>query len=113
MSSPTDSHPNLHGRSAALVKQIEQLPNFKVAYWQDTDLLCVFHNGKEIAHFQNESEIDIRLTPKIIKQRGLKPPQNTTSHPDRSKNSRWIVQSFADEASLDDIVSLLQIAAEL
>jgi hypothetical protein len=96
-----------------LVKRLEKLPDVKVALWKDTDLLCVFHKEKEIAHFQNECEIDIRLTPKIIKQRGLKPPQNTTSHPDRSKNSRWIVQSFAHEAELDDIVMLLQIAIDL
>ena len=71
MTSLTDSYPTRHGHTAALVKRIEKLPNFNVAYWKDTNLLCVFHNGKEIAHFQNESEIDIRLTPKIIKQRGL------------------------------------------
>jgi hypothetical protein len=96
-----------------LVTRLEQLPNVKVAFWQDTDLLCVFHNGKEIAHFQNEAEIDIRLTPGIIKQRGLTPPKHTSSHLDRSKNSRWIVQSFTHEAELDDIVMLLQIAIDL
>ncbi|MEO8398045.1 MAG: luciferase family protein [Chloroflexota bacterium] len=74
-----------------LVKRLEASPNVKVALWKDTDLLCVFHKDKEIAHFQNDCEIDIRLTPAIIKQQGLRPPQNTTSHLDRSKNSRWIV----------------------
>ena len=96
-----------------LVKRLEKLPDVKVALWKDTDLLCVFHKEKEIAHFQNEREIDIRLTPGIIKQRGLTPPKHTTSHLDRSKNSRWIVQSFAHEDQLDDIVTLLQIAIGL
>ena len=96
-----------------LVKQLEKLPDVKVALWKDTDLLCVFHKEKEIAHFQNEREIDIRLTPGIIKQRGLTPPKHTTSHLDRSKNSRWIVQSFEHEDQLDDIVTLLQIAIGL
>ena len=96
-----------------LVKRLEKLPDVKVALWKDTDLLCVFYKEKEIAHFQNEREIDIRLTPGIIKQRGLTPPKHTTSHLDRSKNSRWIVQSFAHEDQLDDIVTLLHIAIGL
>ena len=96
-----------------LVKRLEKLPDVKVALWKDTDLLCVFHKEKEIAHFQNEREIDIRLTPGIIKQRSLTPPKHTTSHLNRSKNSRWIVQSFAHEDQLDDIVTLLQIAIGL
>jgi hypothetical protein len=96
-----------------LVKRLEKLPDVKVAFWKDTDLLCVFHKDKEIAHFQNEREIDIRLTPGIIRQRGLTPPEHTTSHLDRAKNSRWIVQSFAHEENLDEIVTLLQIAIGL
>ena len=96
-----------------LVKRLEALSNVKVDLWKDTDLLCVFHKGKEFAHFQNGSEIDIRLTPAIIKQKGLRPPKNTTSHPNRSKNSRWIVQSFEQAATLNEIVKLIQIAAKL
>ena len=52
-----------------LVKRLELLPNVKVAFWKDTDLLCVLHKDKEVAHFQNGHEIDIRLTPAIIKKR--------------------------------------------
>ena len=63
-----------------LVKRLELLPNVKVAFWKDTDLLCVLHKDKEVAHFQNGHEIDIRLTPAIIKKRGLHPPQDTASH---------------------------------
>lgn len=95
-----------------LVERLEALPDVTVTLYKDTDLLCVFHNHKEIAHFQNESEIDIRLTPAIIKQKGLHPPKNTLSHLDRSKNSRWIVQSFAQTESLDKIIELIQVAAE-
>lgn len=96
-----------------LVKRLEMLPDIEVGLWKDSDLLCVFHQGKEIAHFQNDSEIDIRLTPKIIKQRGLRPPADTASHLSRSQNSRWIVQSFAQEETIDEIVTLIQIAAGL
>lgn len=96
-----------------LVRRLTALPGVSVAFYKDTDLLCVFHNHKEIAHFQNEQEIDIRLTPKIIQQNGLHPPPNTTSHLDRPTRSRWIVQSFAQPEMLDEIVSLVRLAAEL
>jgi len=96
-----------------LVKRLELLPNVKVAFWKDTDLLCVLHKDKEVAHFQNGHEIDIRLTPAIIKKRGLHPPQDTASHLDRSKRSRWLVQSFVQAEELDRIVELVQVATEL
>ncbi len=96
-----------------LIKRIEELPNLKVALWKNTDLLCVLNKDKEIAHFQSETELDIRLTPKIIKQKGLQIPENSSSHLDRSKNSRWIVQSFEQKESFEDVLQLIKIAAEL
>ena len=98
-----------------LVEKIEQLPDVTTGFYKDTALLCVYYGGKEIAHFQTgaEAEIDIRLTPKIIKTKGLQLPPNSTSHPKRSKNSRWILQSFATEQTFDSIVELLELAAGL
>ena len=94
-----------------LVKKLEKLPDVAVALYKDTDLLCVYFKGKEIAHFQNDSEIDIRLTSAIIKREKLAPPNETTSHADRSKNSRWIVQSFENSESIDGIVRLVKLAS--
>lgn len=102
--------PELH---AELIQRLAALPGVSVALYKETELLCVFYKNKEIAHFQNEYEIDIRLTPKIIKQKGLHPPPHTTSHLDRSTSSRWIVQSFATSDTLDDIVALVRLAVEL
>ena len=96
-----------------LVMRLEELPNVKVALWKDSDLLCVLYNNKEIAHFQNEHEIDIRLSPSIIRQKGLHPPVNTASHLDRAKNSKWIVQSFEDREHLGKIVDLIKAATEI
>ncbi len=93
-----------------LIRKLETLPDITVALWKDTDLLCVFFKGKEIAHFQNDHEIDLRLTPAIIKKKGLVPPKNTNSHLDRSKNSRWIVQSFNEKQQIEEIVELVKIA---
>jgi len=88
-----------------LINRLEELSNVTTALWKDTDLLCVHFQGKEIAHFQGEREIDIRLTPKIIRQKGLLPPENSSSHPDRSKNSRWLVQSIEHEEDFGQIVN--------
>jgi|GEM_PF-606605 len=97
-----------------LVNQLEELPDVTTAFWKDTELLGVHFQGREIAHFQTgKCEIDIRLTPKIIKQKGLFPPKDSSSHPDRSKNSRWLLQSIEHEEDFGQIVELVQIAAEL
>jgi len=96
-----------------LIKRIEELPNLRLAFWKDTDLLCVRNKDREIAHFQSETELDIRLTPKIIKQKGLQVPENGSSHLDRSKNSRWIVQSFEQKENFEQVIELVKIAATL
>ena len=100
-----------------LVQRLEEVPNVRVDFWKDSDLLCIYFNDKEIAHFQNNAEnnneIDIRLTPAIIKKEGLAPPSDTTSHLDRTKNSRWLVQSFQNEADVDEMVRLVELATTL
>ena len=96
-----------------LIGSLQALPDVTLSLWKATELLCVYYNGKEIAHFQDIDEIDIRLTPAIIKQKGLTPPENSTSHPDRSKNSRWIVQSFQNEEDIVAVTELVEIAATL
>lgn len=96
-----------------LIDQLNLLQDVDVALYKDTELLCVFYKGKEVAHFQNESEIDLRLTPRIIKKEGLAPPEQSSSHPDRSKNSRWLVQAFHTEEDITKIIRLVQMAIEL
>jgi len=98
-----------------LIEQLEKLPNVSTALWKESTLLCVYFNKKEVAHFQSKSssEIDIRLTPAIIKREGLSPPEDTTSHLDRSKNSRWIIQSFKSSEDVKKIVRLVELATAL
>lgn len=96
-----------------LIERLQELPDVTLSLWKDTDLLCVYYTGKEIAHFQAADEIDIRLTPAIIKQKDLAPPADSPSHPDRSKNSRWIVQSFHNEDDIEKMTELVKIAATL
>ena len=96
-----------------LKDKLGAIPDVEVTFYKNSDLLCVFYKGKEVAHFQNEYEIDIRLTPRIIKKEGLTPPNESTSHPDRSKNSRWLIQSFYTEEDITNIIQLVQMAIEL
>lgn len=96
-----------------LIKKLEALPDLTVRLWKNSDLLCVYFKDKEVAHFQNDFEIDIRLTPALIKQKALVIPKDTSSHPDRAKNSRWIVQAFQNTEQLDEILELVELATTL
>ena len=100
-----------------LMKKLETLPDITLEQWKDTELIGVLYKGKEVAHFQtgeeNELELDIRLTPKLIKEEKLTVPENSKSHPTRSKNSRWIVQSFASTNDFEKIIRLIGLASEL
>lgn len=99
----------------SLIKQLEQLPDITLDFWKDTELLGVNYKGKELAHFQTKAknEIDIRLTPKIIKKEKLVVPENAVSHPSRSKNSRWIIQFIDSQEDVEKIVRLIKLASEL
>ena len=100
-----------------LMKKLEILPDITLEQWKDTELIGVLYKGKEIAHFQTgkgaENELDIRLTPKIIKQEKLTVPEDSKSHPNRSKNSRWIIQSFEAQKDIEPILRLVKLASEL
>lgn len=96
-----------------LIVKLSALSDIHVDYYKDTALLCVYYLGKEIAHFQNDREIDIRLTPALIKREKLTPPEQTLSHLDRSKNSRWIVQAFTNEQDITRVVALIELAKAL
>ena len=99
----------------SLIKQLEQLPDVTLDFWKDTELLGVNYKGKEVAHFQTDpkNEIDIRLTPKIIKEEKLVVPENAVSHPDRSKNSRWIIQFIDSKEDVKKVFRLIGIAISI
>ena len=98
-----------------LVEKLNTLPDISIKKYKETELLCVYFNNKEIAHFQTgtDCELDIRLTPAIIKREKLAPPPNSKSHPTRSKNSRWILVEFKVHDDIDRLTRLVQLASEL
>ncbi|MCA9918459.1 MAG: DUF5519 family protein [Anaerolineales bacterium] len=97
------------------INRLLLIPDVTVERWKETDLLCVNYKGKEVAHFQTNTdcELDIRLSQKIIREERLTIPEASTSHPDRAKNSRWIIQNFQSTEDLDRLVRLVKLAIEL
>lgn len=98
-----------------LISKLISLTDVSVDRYRDTELLSVNYKGKEVAHFQTGSdcELDLRLSPAIIKREKLTVPVDSKSHPDRSKNSRWIIQRFNTTRDLDQMVKLVKLAIEL
>lgn len=98
-----------------LISKLILLSDVTVDRYKDTELLGVNYKGKEVAHFQTGSdcELDIRLSPAIIKREKLSVPVDSKSHPDRSKNSRWIIQKFSTTEDLDQMIKLVKLAIEL
>ncbi|MFK8081407.1 MAG: luciferase family protein [Granulosicoccus sp.] len=100
-----------------LIIKLERLPDITVDRYKETELLGVNYKGKEVAHFQTgagiDCELDIRLTPAVIKKEKLTVPAESTSHPDRSKNSRWIIQRYSSSTDLDKMVTLVKLAVTL
>lgn len=98
------------GLRKKLIEKLSEISGVTVDHWKDSELLCVFYKGKEVAHFHGNNEIDIRLTRTIINQEGLKPPPNTKSHPNRSNKTKWIVQSFRRSEHVEEMVRLIKLA---
>ncbi|MFK7858071.1 MAG: luciferase family protein [Granulosicoccus sp.] len=100
-----------------LIRKVNLIPDVSVDRYKETELFGINYKGKEVAHFQTgagiDCELDIRLTPAIIKKENLTVPVDSTSHPDRSKNSRWIIQRYSTDKDLDKMVALVKLAMEL
>lgn len=98
-----------------LMSRLTSISDVTIDRYKETELLGVNYKGKEVAHFQTgtEGELDIRLSPAIIKRENLTVPENSKSHPNRSKNSRWIIQEYSTADDLDQMVRLVELAIEL
>jgi len=86
---------------------LEQIPHIKVDNWKDTNLICVFYNGKEIAHFHDDQEIDIRMSQKFIRNENIRAVVESKYHPNRSKKSRWVIMQFKTDEDVDKILKII------
>ena len=94
-----------------LVQRLEQIAGITHQDWPDRDdgFSTLSLNGKEIAHFHNDNEIDLRLGKGLIKSEGLTHYPDSTKHPKRSANSQFIEVRFKNQADLDRIIRLVKL----
>ncbi|MEM1163439.1 MAG: luciferase family protein [Pseudomonadota bacterium] len=93
---------------ALLKERLEAIDDVHVATWKDTELLCVFYRGRDFAHFHGDDILDIRLSPKIIREAQLTRSVSARIHPNRSRNSRWIGIEFKTEEEVDRLIGLVR-----
>lgn len=96
-----------------LTNELRNLPGMEEKIWPDHPGFTSFnYKGKEVAHFDSNNEIDVRLTKHLIKRERLTHP-NSTRHPDGNrKQPNWIVLPFRRENELKEIVRLVKLAME-
>ena len=98
----------------ALVQKLEKIPGVTHRPWPDRDdgFSTIHFGEKEIAHFHNFNEIDIRLGKKLITEHKLEHPKNSKSHPNRSKGSAYIEVRFNSASELEQITKLIKLIAQ-
>tara|TARA_R110002072_G_scaffold89232_3_gene199859 strand:+ start:38945 stop:39265 length:321 start_codon:yes stop_codon:yes gene_type:complete len=99
------------GLKAELIQQLELIPEVTHRPWPErVDGFSTLHfKGKEIGHFHNFNELDLRLGQRLIKAEGLEHPADSKQHPNRSKNSPHIEIRFTKSSDLKHIVRLVNL----
>jgi len=98
-----------------LTKQLEKIAGLEktVMLGKHEGFTYFSFKGKEIAHFDNDNELDLRLTKKIIKSEGLIHPVDSKNHPKRAKTQpHWIVLQFKRETRIKEIIGLVKLAIQ-
>lgn len=95
-----------------LVKRLEKIPGVSHRPWPDRvdGFSAVLFREKEIAHFHNFRELDLRLGKALIKAEGLVPYPDSKTHPNRTANSQYIELRFSTKKDLANIVRLVKLA---
>jgi hypothetical protein len=70
----------------------------------------VFFRGKEFAHFHSDTELDLRLTRRVIASLGLAHPPGSVHHPTRAARSPWIEIRFSSPDEVQRAVELVKLA---
>lgn len=71
---------------------------------------ALYFRGKEFAHFHSDSELDLRLTRKVIASLGLSHPPGSVHHPTRAATSPWIEVRFSSIAEVRRTAELVKLA---
>lgn len=95
-----------------LVKKLEKIPGLEDRPSIVAGGSAIFYHGKEVAHFHNDNEIDVRLTNKVIRREGLTHPSDSKIHHHRGPGSQWIEIRFRKSEHVDEVVRLFKLALE-
>ena len=97
-----------------LIDKVQQIPGVSHTPWPERDdgFSTLHFQNKEIGHFHNFQEIDLRLGRKLIKAEGLTHYTDSKNHPNRSANSIFMERRFANKKEVEDIVRLIKLAVE-
>ena len=87
--------------------ELRKLPEITVGLWKDTDLMCVFYRGKELAHFHDHEEIDVRLSQGFMKREKIEALTDSKYHPDRPSKSRWTQIRFQTQEETERLLGQL------
>jgi len=97
-----------------LIQELEKIPGIDVHLWKpDRDFMVIDYKGKEVAHFHGNNELDVRLSPQIVKRDGLTHAPNRVGHPNRKNGGTWLVVRFTRESHLAEMVRLVKMAINL
>ena len=97
-----------------LINELDKIPGIDVHLWTpERDFMVIDYKGKEVAHFHGNNEIDIRLSPEVVKREGLTHAVNRIGHPDRKNGGTWLIVRFTRESHLSEMVRLVKMAVKL
>lgn len=97
-----------------LIVRLEKIPGIShVPYPERQDgFSALNHRGKEIGHFHNFNELDLRLGKRLIKREGLMHYPDSKNHPKRGPNSQFVEIRFHRRQDLDKLVRLVELLVE-
>ncbi len=61
----------------------------------------------------SSNELDVRLTPGVVKREGLTHAPNRVGHPDRKNGGTWLIIRFTRESHLAEMLRLVKMAIKL
>lgn len=95
-----------------LVKKLERIPGLEDRPSKVAGGSAIFYKDKEIAHFHDDAEIDVRLTKQLIRSEGLIHPTDSKIHKKRAPSSQWMELRFLKAKDVDEVVRLFKLALE-
>ncbi len=97
-----------------LIDELEKIPGIDVRLWKpERDFMVIDYRGKEVAHFHGNNELDIRLSPEVVKRERLTHAPNRVGHPNRKNGGTWLIVRFTRESHLAEMIRLVKVAITL